>query len=101
MISHFINEPDHWRARAEEARNLAAYFVWWSLQVLDRLTPEYDGATAGRLADIIVSAKDSWSRMLPLPLGIRPAGQEQAQALVHDACLKAHNSEIAKVNAAI
>jgi hypothetical protein len=22
-----------------------AYFVWWSLQVLDRLTPEYD-ATA-------------------------------------------------------
>jgi len=21
--SHFINEPDHWRARAEEARNLA------------------------------------------------------------------------------
>jgi hypothetical protein len=20
-----------------------AYFVWWSLQVLDRLTPEYDG----------------------------------------------------------
>jgi hypothetical protein len=22
-----------------------AYFVWWSLQVLDRLTPEYDGAT--------------------------------------------------------
>jgi hypothetical protein len=23
-----------------------AYFVWWSLQVLDRLTPENDGATA-------------------------------------------------------
>jgi hypothetical protein len=23
-----------------------AYFVWWSLQVLDRLAPEYDGATA-------------------------------------------------------
>jgi hypothetical protein len=23
-----------------------AYFVWWSLQVLDRLTPEYDGAAA-------------------------------------------------------
>jgi hypothetical protein len=23
-----------------------AYFVWWSLQVLDRLTPESDGATA-------------------------------------------------------
>jgi hypothetical protein len=22
-VSHFINEPDHWRARAEEARNLA------------------------------------------------------------------------------
>jgi hypothetical protein len=22
-----------------------AYFVWWNLQVLDRLTPEYDGAT--------------------------------------------------------
>jgi len=21
-----------------------AYFVWWRLQVLDRLTPEYDGA---------------------------------------------------------
>ena len=21
-----------------------AYFVWWSLQVLDRLTPEHDGA---------------------------------------------------------
>ena len=82
MISHFINEPDHWRARAEEARNLAAYFVWWSLQVLDRLTPEYDGATAGRLADIIVSAKDSWSRMLPLPLEMRAAGQEQAQTLV-------------------
>jgi photosystem II stability/assembly factor-like uncharacterized protein len=23
MLSHFINESDHWRARAEEARNLA------------------------------------------------------------------------------
>jgi len=23
-----------------------AYFVWWSLQVLDRLTPEYSPATA-------------------------------------------------------
>jgi len=23
-----------------------AYFVWWSLQVLDRLTPEYDRPTA-------------------------------------------------------
>ena len=23
MISHFINEPDHWRARSEEARNRA------------------------------------------------------------------------------
>jgi hypothetical protein len=23
-----------------------AYFVWWSLQVLDRLTPEYDVPTA-------------------------------------------------------
>ena len=24
----------------------SAYFVWWSLQVLDRLTPEYDARTA-------------------------------------------------------
>jgi hypothetical protein len=23
-----------------------AYFIWWSLQVLDRLTPEYDAPTA-------------------------------------------------------
>jgi hypothetical protein len=23
-----------------------AYFVWWSLEVLDRLTPEYDTPTA-------------------------------------------------------
>jgi hypothetical protein len=23
MVSHFINEPQHWRARAEEARVLA------------------------------------------------------------------------------
>ena len=23
MVSHFVNEPDHWRARAEEARTLA------------------------------------------------------------------------------
>jgi len=23
MVSHFINEPDHWRARAEEAQILA------------------------------------------------------------------------------
>jgi hypothetical protein len=23
MISHFVNEPDHWRARAEEMRMLA------------------------------------------------------------------------------
>jgi hypothetical protein len=23
-----------------------AYFVWWSLQVLDRLTPAYDARTA-------------------------------------------------------
>src|SRR5262245_18611163 len=26
-----------------------AYFVWWSLQVLDRLTPEYDAPTAVRI----------------------------------------------------
>jgi hypothetical protein len=26
MISQFINEPDHWRARAEEARNLVTGF---------------------------------------------------------------------------
>ena len=25
---------------------LGAYFVWWSLQVLDRLTPEYGAPTA-------------------------------------------------------
>jgi hypothetical protein len=24
MVSHFINEPDHWRARAPEARILAS-----------------------------------------------------------------------------
>jgi hypothetical protein len=23
-----------------------AYFVWWSLQLLDRLTPEYEAPTA-------------------------------------------------------
>jgi hypothetical protein len=23
-----------------------AYFIWWSLQVLDRLTPEYEAPTA-------------------------------------------------------
>jgi hypothetical protein len=23
MVSHFINEPEHWRARAKEARSLA------------------------------------------------------------------------------
>jgi hypothetical protein len=34
------------------------------------------------LAEVIVSAKGSWSRMLPLPLGMRAAGQEQAQVLV-------------------
>jgi hypothetical protein len=27
-----------------------AYFVWWSLQVLDRLTPEYDARTAESMA---------------------------------------------------
>jgi hypothetical protein len=32
--------------------------------------------------EIIVTAKDSWSRMLPLPLGMTAAGQEQAQVLV-------------------
>ena len=32
--------------------------------------------------EIIAAAKDSWSRMLPLPLGMRAAGQEQAQVLV-------------------
>jgi hypothetical protein len=31
-----------------------AYFVWWSLQVLDRLTPEYDAPTA-------VVARASWT----------------------------------------
>jgi hypothetical protein len=30
-----------------------AYFVWWSLQVLDRLTPEYGSPTA-------VAARASW-----------------------------------------
>jgi hypothetical protein len=24
MVSHFVNEPDHWRARAVEARTLAS-----------------------------------------------------------------------------
>jgi hypothetical protein len=28
-------------SRTAETR-FGAYFVWWSLQVLDRLTPEYD-----------------------------------------------------------
>jgi hypothetical protein len=31
------------------------------------------------LAEVIVSAKGSWSRILSLPLGMRAAGQEQAQ----------------------
>jgi hypothetical protein len=26
-----------------------AYFVWWSLQVLDRLTPEYDEPAAAMI----------------------------------------------------
>jgi len=32
--------------------------------------------------EIIAAAKDSWSQMLPLPQGMRAAGQEQAQVLV-------------------
>jgi hypothetical protein len=27
-----------------------AYFVWWNLQVLDRLTPEYDATAVVALA---------------------------------------------------
>jgi hypothetical protein len=30
------------------------YFVWWSLQVLDRLTPEYDSPAA------MVGARSRW-----------------------------------------
>src|SRR5262249_46246021 len=33
-----------------------AYFVWWSLQVLDRLTPEYDTRTAVVAPRILKSA---------------------------------------------
>ena len=35
-----------------------AYFVWWSLQVLDRLTPEYDTRTA------VVARAPNFSRYL-------------------------------------
>ena len=30
-------------------RAFGAYFVWWSLQVLDRLTPEYDEPAAAMI----------------------------------------------------
>src|SRR5258708_17418657 len=36
----------------------------------------------GPPTEIIVPARDSWSRMVPPPLGMRAPGQEQAQPLV-------------------
>jgi hypothetical protein len=57
MISHFINEPDHWRARAEEARNLANQMndpesKDAMLRIADdyeRLANRAENRTAGRL----------------------------------------------------
>jgi hypothetical protein len=39
-----------------------AYFVWWSLEVLDRLTPQYDVPAAGREGQ-------NWT-----PMGLHPLG---------------------------
>jgi hypothetical protein len=42
-----------------------AYFVWWSLQVLDRLTPEYDARTA------VVARGDPQPGKVAMPHGLR------------------------------
>jgi hypothetical protein len=57
MISHFINEPDHWRARAEEARNLASQMndseskdaMLRIAQDYERLAKRAEHRAAGRL----------------------------------------------------
>jgi hypothetical protein len=39
------NRTDYSASQGSDRIAFGAYFVWWSLQVLDRLSPEYD-ATA-------------------------------------------------------
>jgi hypothetical protein len=57
MISHFINEPDYWRTRAEEARNLASQMndseskdaMLRIAQDYERLAKRAEHRAAGRL----------------------------------------------------
>ena len=58
MIGHFINEPDHWRARAKEARNLANQMddseskdaMLRIAEDYERLAKRADDRTVGRLS---------------------------------------------------
>ena len=58
MIGHFINEPDHWRARAEEARTLANRMndshskdaMLCIAEGYERLAKRADDRTVGRLS---------------------------------------------------
>ena len=60
MISHFINEPDHWRARAEEARNLAHQMNDpESKDAMLRIADDYDRLAAHARARMKVRAAQS------------------------------------------
>jgi hypothetical protein len=56
MVSHFINEPEHWRARADEARILAKQMNDAEAKVAmlriaedyERLAQRAEGRTLGR-----------------------------------------------------
>jgi hypothetical protein len=54
-----------------------AYFVWWSLQVLDRLTPEYDARTAAAAWPLAARGRN----VLPILKDRRLAGGERHQLL--------------------
>jgi hypothetical protein len=52
MVSHFINEPEHWLARAEEARILANQMNVAMLRIAEdyeRLAQRAEGRALGRL----------------------------------------------------
>jgi len=64
----------------------AAYFVWWSLQVLDRLTPEVDGPTAmvGRILKsnaLLVGRADTHAQWLSKKASAASPGGKPSQAL--------------------
>jgi hypothetical protein len=62
MVSHFINEPDHWLARAKEARTLANQMDdLESKDAMLRIAEDYE-RLAKRAEDRTMGRLPSWTK---------------------------------------